>query len=110
LVIGATFVSPALQSRFERLTQLKPPALPGDTYLISDLRPDPAQQLGEWKMRASGNADSGAAVQGNQRRASGNLGSAYPVGQSRRRANGVRESCFNMPGIEPAGEKMREPQ
>ena len=26
-------MSPASQSRFERLTQLKPPALPGDTYL-----------------------------------------------------------------------------
>jgi hypothetical protein len=29
LVTGAMYVSPALQSRFERIIQLKPPALPG---------------------------------------------------------------------------------
>jgi hypothetical protein len=28
--------SPASQSRFERLTQLKPPALPGDIYSDGD--------------------------------------------------------------------------
>jgi hypothetical protein len=34
-------VSPALQSRFERLTQLKPPALPEDTYLKGPAEVDP---------------------------------------------------------------------
>src|ERR1700720_3286513 len=29
----------ASQSRFERLTQIKPPALPGDTYFLDDLAP-----------------------------------------------------------------------
>src|SRR5258708_25069269 len=31
-VIGTGGVSPASQSRFERLSQIKPPALPGDIY------------------------------------------------------------------------------